>query len=89
MSDLKLGMFVAVIQNVTPLAHSRLKVKRIGEIVGIYDNFVNLLLYSSNIENIIENIDSKEPIILHRKLYIESFKYDRIIKLDREIIYEE
>lgn len=71
-------MFVAVVQQVTPLARARLKVKRIGEIVGIYDDFVSLLLYDCDLSDL-------ENITLKRKMYIESFRFYEIFDLEYEI----
>lgn len=86
--DCEIGMFVAVIQNINPLARNRLKVKRIGKVIGIYDNFANLMLFDSNITNISE-IEDGSPIIIHRKLYIESFEFAKIKKIQRKIIHKE
>lgn len=86
--DCKLGMFVAVMQNVNPLARNRLKVKRVGKVVGIYDDFVNLLLFDSNIGTFIEDFDSDLPIVIKRKLYKETFKFYELVKIKRDIIYE-
>lgn len=86
--DCELGMFVAVMQNVNPLARNRLKVKRVGKVVGIYDDFVNLLLFDSNIGNFIEDFDSDLPIVIKKKLYNETFKFYELIKIKRDIIYE-
>ena len=83
--DCELGMFVAVMQNVNPLARNRLKVKRVGKVVGIYDDFVNLLLFDSNITDI---MDSDLPIVIKKKLYNETFKFYELIKIKRDIIYE-
>ena len=81
-------MFVAVMQNVNPLARNRLKVKRVGKIVGIYDDFVNLLLFDSNIGKFIEDFDSDLPIVIKRELYNETFKFYELVKIKRDIIYE-
>ena len=81
-------MFVAVMQNVNPLARNRLKVKRVGKVVGIYDDFVNLLLFDSNIGKFIEDFDSDLPIVIKRKLYNETFKFYELVKIKRDIIYE-
>lgn len=83
--DCEIGMFVAVIKNVNPLARNRLKVKRIGKVIGIYDDFVNLMLFDSNITD----IEQEEPIIINKKLYVESFEFARIKKIQREIIHKE
>ena len=81
--DCKLGMLVAVIQHVTPLARARLKVKRIGKIVGIYDDFVNLLLFDYDLSNL-ENI-SLENIELGRPMYKETFRFNEIFKIEKEV----
>lgn len=83
--DCEVGMFVAVMQNVNPLAKSRLRVRRLGKIVGIYDGFVNLVLFDSNITDI---MDSDLPIVIKRKLYNETFKFYELVKIKRDIIYE-
>lgn len=83
--DCELGMFVAVMQNVNPLARNRLKVKRVGKVVGIYDDFVNLVLFDSNITDI---MDSDLPIVIKKKLYNETFKFYELVKIKRDIIYE-
>lgn len=84
-NDCEVGMFVAVMQNVNPLARNRLKVKRIGKIVGIYDDFVNLLLFDSNITDI---IDSDLPIVIKRELYNETFEFYELHRIKRKITYE-
>lgn len=66
--DCRIGMFVSVIQNISSLPKGRNKIKRIGRIVGIYDNYVNLLLFDSDFSDL-------ENIIIKRKLYIESFRF--------------
>lgn len=83
--DCEIGMFVAVIQNINPLARNRLKVKRIGKVIGIYDDFVNLMLFDSNITD----IEDEAPIIINKKLYIESFEFAKIKKIQRKIIHKE
>lgn len=83
--DCEIGMFVAVIQNINPLARNRLKVKRIGKVIGIYDDFVNLMLFDSNITD----IEDETPIIINKKLYIESFEFAKIKKIQRKIINKE
>lgn len=83
--DCEVGMFVAVMQNVNPLAKSRLRVRRLGKIVGIYEDFVNLVLFDSNITDI---MDSDLPIVIKRKLYKETFKFYELVKIKRDIIYE-
>lgn len=86
--DCELGMFVAVMQNINPLARNRLKVKRIGKVIGIYDNFANLMLFDSNITNISE-IKDGSSIIIHRKLYAESFEFAKMKSIPRELIHKE
>ena len=83
--DCEVGMFVAVMQNVNPLAKSRLRVRRLGKIVGIYEDFVNLVLFDSNITDI---MDSDLPIVIKKKLYNETFKFCELVKIKRDIIYE-
>ena len=83
--DCEVGMFVAVMQNVNPLAKSRLRVRRLGKIVGIYEDFVNLVLFDSNITDI---MDSDLPIVIKKKLYNETFKFYELVKIKRDIIYE-
>ena len=78
----KVGMFVAVMQNTSQLPKNRKKVKRIGKIIGVYDGYVNLMLYDSDFSDI-KNIKIK------RKLYRESFSFSEISEIDGEIIYEE
>ena len=78
-------MFVAVMQNVNPLARNRLKIKRIGKVVGIYDDFVNLLLFDSNIGKFIEDFDSDLPIVIKRELYNETFRFYELVKIKRDI----
>lgn len=82
--DCKIGMFVAVMQNVNPLARSRTRVKRIGKIVGIYDSYVNLLLFDSNIKE----ISDFDNIIIRRKLYTETFRFRELTKIEKAIIDE-
>ena len=86
--DCELGMFVAVMQNVNPLARNRLKIKRIGKVVGIYDDFVNLLLFDSNIGKFIEDFDSDLPIVIKKKLYNETFGFYELHRIKRDITYE-
>lgn len=86
--DCEIGMFVAVIQNINPLARNRLKVKRIGKVIGIYDDFANLMLFDSNITNISE-IKDGSPIIIYRKLYAESFEFAKMKSIPRELIHKE
>lgn len=83
--DCEVGMFVAVMQNVNPLAKSRLRVRRLGKIVGIYDEFVNLVLFDSNITDI---ADSDLPIVIKKKLYNETFGFYELVKIKRDITYE-
>lgn len=83
--DCEVGMFVAVMQNVNPLAKSRLRVRRLGKIVGIYEDFVNLVLFDSNITDI---ADSDLPIIIKKKLYNETFGFYELHRIKRDITYE-
>lgn len=82
--DCKIGMFVAVIQNTSSLSRNRAKVKRIGKIVGIYDGYVNLLLFDSDLSNIYET----GKITVKRKLYYEGFRLSEIFKIEGKIIDE-
>lgn len=82
--DCELGMFVAVMQNINPLARNRLKVKRIGKVIGIYDNYVNLLLFDSDLSNIYETGN----ITIKRELYKENFRFQEIFKVEGKITYE-
>ena len=83
--DCEVGMFVAVMQNVNPLAKSRLRVRRLGKIVGIYEDFVNLVLFDSNITDI---MDSDLPIVIKKKLYNETFGLYELHRIKRDITYE-
>lgn len=73
-------MLVAVMQNINPLARNRLKVKRIGEIVGIYDGFVDLMLFDSNVSD----LDDLNNLIIGRYLYRESFRFSEISKIEKD-----
>lgn len=73
--DCELGMFVGVIQNVTALAKGRIKVKRIGKIVGIYDDFVNLLLFDCDFSDL-------ENITLGKEMYRETFRFQEIFNIE-------
>lgn len=73
--DCALGMFVNVIQNTSSVSHSRLKTKRIGEIIGIYDTYVNLLLYDA--------FDAFDDLTINKKLYRESFRFSEISSIDK------
>ena len=77
--DCRLGMFVSVFQNTSSLPRNRSRIKRIGKIVGIYNNYVNLLLYKADFADL-------ENIIIKRKLYIESFRFYEISEIDKEMI---
>ena len=88
--DCRIGMFVAVMQNVNPLARNRLKVKRIGEIVGIYDDFVDLMLFDSNVDDLNDENDENDRdnwdnLIIGRKLYRESFRFSEISKIKKDL----
>ena len=89
-NDCKIGMYVGVIQNINPLAKSRTRVKRIGKIVGVYDDFINLLLFDSNLSDKSElsELDKLDKITIKREMYIESFRFQEIFKLEQEITYE-
>lgn len=78
--DCKIGMLVAVMQNINPLARNRLKVKRIGEIVGIYDGFVDLMLFDSNVTD----LDDLNNLIIGRYLYRESFRFSEISEIEKD-----
>lgn len=80
--DCKVGMFVAVVQNTSQLPKNRKKVKRIGKIMGVYSNYVDLMLYDSDFSDM-------KNIRIKRKLYRESFSFSEISEIDGEIIYEE
>lgn len=82
--DCKIGMFVAVLQNTSSLSRNRTKVKRVGKIVGVYDGYVNLLLFDSDLSNIYETGN----ITIKRKLYYEGFRLSEIFKIEGKIIYE-
>ncbi len=72
--DCKIDMFVAVVQNTSSLSKNRLKVKRVGKIVGVYDRFVDLLLFDYELLG--------DNVILGRKLYKESFRFSEIFKIE-------
>ena len=78
--DCKIGMFVAVIQHTSSLAKSRLKVKRIGKIVGIYDNHVSVVLFNAKFD-LISELPDLENIILGKELYRESFRFSEILEI--------
>lgn len=82
--DCKIGMFVAVIQNTSSLSRNRAKVKRIGRVVGIYSNYVNLLLFDSDLSNIYET----GKITIKRKLYYETFRFSEVFKIEGKILDE-
>ena len=75
--DFKIDMFVAVMQNKSSLSKNRLKVKRVGKIVGIYDGFVDLILFDYELLG--------ESVILGRKLYKESFRFSEVFKIDEVV----
>ena len=83
--DCNLGMFVAVIQNLNPLARNRLKIKRIGKVIGVYDDFANLMLFDSNITDITD-IENKTPIVIYRELYTESFEFAKMKVIPPDLI---
>lgn len=85
--DCKLGMYVGVIQNVNPLAKSRTRVKRVGKIIGIYDNYANLLLFDSDLSDL-SDLDTLEYITIKRQMYRESFRFREIFKIEKEIKIE-
>lgn len=85
--DCKIGMYVGVIQNVNPLARSRTRVKRIGKILGVYDNYVSLLLFDSNLSDL-SDLDTLEYITIKRQMYRESFRFYEIFKIKKEIKIE-
>lgn len=85
--DCKLGMYVGVIQNVNPLAKSRTRVKRVGKIIGIYDDYANLLLFDSNLSDL-SDLDTLEYITIKRQMYRESFRFREIFKIEKEIKIE-
>ena len=76
--DCKLGMTVAIIKNVNQLSGSKLKVKRIGKIIGIYDDFVNLILLDCNTDN----LNDYKNISNSRTMYRETFRFYEIFKMD-------
>lgn len=77
--DCEIGMFVAVVQHISPLSKSRTKVRRVGQVVGLYDGFANLLLFDSNINNDFPDWDN---IIIKRNLYKETFKFSELVKIE-------
>ena len=85
--DCKIGMYVGVIQNVNPLARSRTRVKRIGKILGVYDDYVSLLLFDSNLSDL-SDLDTLEYITIKRQMYRESFRFYEIFKIKKEIKIE-
>lgn len=85
--DCKIGMYVGVIQNVNPLARSRTRVKRIGKILGVYDNYANLLLFDSDLSDL-SDLDTLEYITIKRQMYRESFRFREIFKIEKEIKIE-
>lgn len=85
--DCKIGMYVGVIQNINPLARSRTRVKRIGKILGVYDNYVSLLLFDSNLSDL-SDLDTLEYITIKRQMYRESFRFYEIFKIKKEIKIE-
>lgn len=80
-------MYVGVIQNVNPLAKSRTHVKRVGKIIGIYDNYANLLLFDSDLSDL-SDLDTLEYITIKRQMYRESFRFREIFKIEKEIKIE-
>ena len=87
--DCEVGMFVAVLHSTSSLPRSRTKIRKVGRIIGIYDDFVNLLLFDSNIRNMDIKKENVEYVIIKRKLYVESFRFYEIHKIQGEIVYEE
>lgn len=85
--DCKLGMYVGVMQNINPLARSRTRVKRIGKILGVYDDYVSLLLFDSNLSDL-SDLDTLEYITIKRQMYRESFRFHEIFKIKKEIKFE-
>lgn len=83
-NDCKIGMLVAVIQHVTPLARARSKVKRIGKIIGIYDGFADLMLFDSNVGDL-NNWDDWDNLIIGRQLYRESFRFSELFKIEKDL----
>lgn len=72
--DCKIGMFVTVMQNINSVAKNRKKAKKIGKIVGIYNDFVSLLIFKSNTNNKIAG----------KGLYKETFRYSEIFKIEKD-----
>ena len=79
--DCELGMFVAVIQNRSSVSRNRLKIKRIGKIVGIYNGFVDLLLFDSNVSD----FDDLDNLMIGRPLYRECFRFSEILKIEKDL----
>ena len=77
--DCKIGMYVSVIHNISALPRGRTKINRIGKIVGIYDNYVTLLLFDSDFSDF-------KNILIKRKLYVESFRFNTIFEMDQDSI---
>jgi hypothetical protein len=75
-----MDMFVAVMKNKSSLARNRIKIKKIGKIIGIYDRFVNLLLFDYELYG--------NNIILNRQLYVESFMFSEVFKIEESVTYE-
>ncbi len=82
--DCKIGMYVGVMQNINPLARSRTRVKRIGKILGVYDDYVSLLLFDSDLSDL-SDLDTLEYITIKRQMYRESFRFYEIFKIKKEI----
>lgn len=85
--DCKIGMFVAIMQNVGYLSRNRKKIKRIGKIVGIHNNYVSLMIVETNFKKIdkIDLLDENISIIIKRNLYIESFRFPELHEINSEI----
>ena len=73
----EINMFVSVVHNVNPISKNRLKEEKVGKIIGMYDRFVILEIFKSDLK--------KDKIILGKKLYKESFRYSEIYPLKKPI----
>ena len=81
-NDIKMNMFVSVIQNTSSLSKNRAKIKRIGRVIGVYNRYANLQLFESS------DLFDTDKVIVYRKLYNESFRFSEISEFKGKVIFE-
>lgn len=79
--DCKLGEFVFVMQDKSSLPRNKIKIKRIGKIVGVYSRYANVLLLDCDFSDL-------DNIVIKRNLYIQSFWFSEISKINPNNIKE-